>query len=196
MESLRVARDCGALKKSDLARITVDTTGQPKNVPHPTDAKPPAHRHHRSGGTGQKNWACRYDSLCAGGKANGRDGRSLSLRQAVQAAQQDAEVSVHSPGPLEALHPAQDRGGQNAGRRLCPLRWPNRHKSNCSIRTSAGASSTPGIGRKPKCIGKSKAHSLTRPAARSPSPPTADARVGSSCSTPKLSRAIPTTDTP
>ncbi len=38
-ESLRVAHDTGALKKDDLARITVDTTVQPKNVTHPTDAK-------------------------------------------------------------------------------------------------------------------------------------------------------------
>lgn len=38
-ESLRVAHDTGALKKDDLARITVDTTVQLKNVTHPTDAK-------------------------------------------------------------------------------------------------------------------------------------------------------------
>lgn len=38
-ESLRVAHDVGALNKGDLARITVDTTVQPKNVTHPTDAK-------------------------------------------------------------------------------------------------------------------------------------------------------------
>jgi len=38
-ESLRVAHDVGALKKDDLARITVDTTVQPKNITHPTDAK-------------------------------------------------------------------------------------------------------------------------------------------------------------
>lgn len=38
-ESLRVAHDTGALKMGDLARITVDTTVQPKNVAHPTDAK-------------------------------------------------------------------------------------------------------------------------------------------------------------
>ena len=38
-ESLRVAHDTGALKNNDLARITVDTTVQPKNVTHPTDAK-------------------------------------------------------------------------------------------------------------------------------------------------------------
>ena len=38
-ESLRVAHEVGALKKGDLARITVDTTVQPKNVTHPTDAK-------------------------------------------------------------------------------------------------------------------------------------------------------------
>jgi len=39
VESLRVAHDSGALKKDDLARIRVDTTVQPENVTHPTDAK-------------------------------------------------------------------------------------------------------------------------------------------------------------
>ncbi len=38
-ESLRIAHDTGALKTRDLARITVDTTVQPKNVTFPTDAK-------------------------------------------------------------------------------------------------------------------------------------------------------------
>jgi IS5 family transposase len=38
-ESLRIAHEVGALKKDDLARVTVDTTVQPKNVTHPTDAK-------------------------------------------------------------------------------------------------------------------------------------------------------------
>ncbi len=38
-ESLRIAHDTGALQKRDLARVTVDTTVQPKNVTFPTDAK-------------------------------------------------------------------------------------------------------------------------------------------------------------
>lgn len=38
-ETLRVAHDTGALKKSDLSRVTVDTTVQPKNVTFPTEAK-------------------------------------------------------------------------------------------------------------------------------------------------------------
>jgi len=38
-ETLRVAHDTGALSKRDMARVTVDTTVQPKNVTHPTDAK-------------------------------------------------------------------------------------------------------------------------------------------------------------
>ena len=38
-ETLRLAHDTGALKKNDLARVTVDTTVQPKNVTFPTDAK-------------------------------------------------------------------------------------------------------------------------------------------------------------
>jgi len=38
-ETLRVAHDSGALKKRDLARVSIDTTVQPKNVTFPTDAK-------------------------------------------------------------------------------------------------------------------------------------------------------------
>ncbi len=38
-ETLRLAHDTGALRKRDLARVTVDTTVQPKNVAFPTDAK-------------------------------------------------------------------------------------------------------------------------------------------------------------
>jgi len=38
-ESLRLAHASGALRTKDLARVTVDTTVQPKNVTFPTDAK-------------------------------------------------------------------------------------------------------------------------------------------------------------
>ncbi len=38
-ESLRVAHQAGALRTQDLARVTVDTTVQPKDVTFPTDAK-------------------------------------------------------------------------------------------------------------------------------------------------------------
>src|SRR5471030_1888488 len=38
-ESLRVAHASGALRSQDLARVTVDTTVQPKNITFPTDAK-------------------------------------------------------------------------------------------------------------------------------------------------------------
>jgi transposase, IS5 family len=38
-ESLRVAHESGALRMKDLARVTVDTTVQPKNITFPTDAK-------------------------------------------------------------------------------------------------------------------------------------------------------------
>ncbi len=40
-ESLRIAHDTGALKPRELARVTVDTTVQPKNITFPTDAKLP-----------------------------------------------------------------------------------------------------------------------------------------------------------
>ena len=38
-ETLRIAHKTGAVKTNDLARVTVDTTVQPKNVTFPTDAK-------------------------------------------------------------------------------------------------------------------------------------------------------------
>jgi len=38
-ESLRVAHDTGALAPKDLERVVVDTTVQPKNITHPTDAR-------------------------------------------------------------------------------------------------------------------------------------------------------------
>jgi len=38
-ESLRLAHASGALRTKDLARVTVDTTVQPKNITFPTDAK-------------------------------------------------------------------------------------------------------------------------------------------------------------
>ena len=38
-ESLRIAHEAGALRTKDLARVTVDTTVQPKAISFPTDAK-------------------------------------------------------------------------------------------------------------------------------------------------------------
>src|SRR5262249_7849351 len=38
-ESLRVAHESGALRTKNLARVTVDTTVQPKDITFPTDAK-------------------------------------------------------------------------------------------------------------------------------------------------------------
>jgi IS5 family transposase len=38
-ETLRLAHDSGALKNADMARVTVDTTVQPKDIAFPTDAK-------------------------------------------------------------------------------------------------------------------------------------------------------------
>jgi transposase, IS5 family len=38
-ESLRIAHQAGALRTNDLARVTVDTTVQPKAITFPTDAK-------------------------------------------------------------------------------------------------------------------------------------------------------------
>jgi hypothetical protein len=47
-ESLRVAHDSGALRTRDLARVTIDTTVQPKNITFPTT---PSSCTRRSGGS-------------------------------------------------------------------------------------------------------------------------------------------------
>ncbi len=54
-ETLRVAEEAGALKKSDLARVTVDTTVQPKNVTFPTDAKLLLTAIHKLGGLAKEH---------------------------------------------------------------------------------------------------------------------------------------------
>jgi hypothetical protein len=47
-ESLRIAHEAGALRIKDLARVTTDTTVQPKAISFPTHAKPVACCHQRA----------------------------------------------------------------------------------------------------------------------------------------------------
>ncbi len=48
-ETLRVAHDAGALKKSDLARVIIDTTVQPKNAAFPLILSWPKDRRQAAG---------------------------------------------------------------------------------------------------------------------------------------------------
>jgi len=116
-ESLRVAHDAGALKKNDLARITVDTTVQPKNVTHPTDAKLMLKAIEQLGRLSKAHGARRRLApvLCPGGKKGGADGRALCACEAVQAPQPGTQVPAHAARPPDPRYPAQDARRRQAG---------------------------------------------------------------------------------
>ena len=84
-ESLRVAHDTGALKKRDLARISVDTTVQPKNVTHPSDAKLMLTAIRQLGKLAREHEVPLRQSLRTCGQARGAHGRARRACQAVQA---------------------------------------------------------------------------------------------------------------
>ena len=83
-ESLRVAHDSGALPTRDLARVTVDTTVQPKNIAFPTDAR--LLRMRRSKGSTPSSPPRRAIAAILRPRrpAGGDDGGALCPRQAVQ----------------------------------------------------------------------------------------------------------------
>ena len=82
-ESLRVAHQSGALRTRDLARVTVDTTVQPKNIAFPTDAKL-LHAAIKGLNTGPPARCGTAPIVSAAGQAGGDDGGTLCPRQAVQ----------------------------------------------------------------------------------------------------------------
>ena len=108
-ESLRVAHDSGALRTRDLARVTVDTTVQPKNIAFPTDA-----RLLHAAIKGLNRLARRHGGaapaiLSARRQAGGDDGGTLCPRQAVQSPSSGSALPAHPPGPADPRYPPQDR---------------------------------------------------------------------------------------
>ena len=87
-ESLRIAHDTGALKKSDLARVTIDTTVQLKNVAFPTDAK------------------LLEGAIRQLGKLARKHDVPLRPRQAIQAHEPANQVPAHPPRPDHPRYPA------------------------------------------------------------------------------------------
>ena len=104
-ESLRIAHDTGALKKSDLARVTIDTTVQPKNVAFPTDAKLLETAIHQLGKLARRNtaWRC-SQSYIARRQEGGDDGRALRPRQTVQAHEQADQIPAHPSRPAHSRY--------------------------------------------------------------------------------------------
>jgi len=84
-ETLRVAHDAGALGKSDLARVTVDTTRAAQEHHLPDRRQVVAGRHRAVGQAGQGAWSQAASVLRPGGPERGDDGRALCPCQTVQA---------------------------------------------------------------------------------------------------------------
>lgn len=123
-ESLRVAHDTGALKPRDLARVTVDTTVQPKNVTHPTDAKLIVKAIEQLGALAKEHGVPLRQSYVRVGKRAalmaGRYAPTLHLGQAVQARGTGAPLPAYPPGPPDPRHRPQDRWRPGAGTGLRP----------------------------------------------------------------------------
>ena len=202
-ESLRVAHDAGALKGDDLARVTIDTTVQPKNVTHPTDAKLMLKAIEQLGqlarrqGVGLRQsyarvakraalMVGRYTHAHQFKRAN-RELRFLRtrlgrlIRDITRKSRNDKRLRDLFDGPLRKATRIRDQRQNQRGKKLYSWHAPET-----------------------ECIGKhvlslpkgARRTSPTSSAARSRSPPpTAAARAASSCSTPRRCRATLTTGT-
>jgi len=196
-ESLRLAHDTGALKRDDLARVTVDTTVQPKNVTHPTDAKlmlkaieqlgTLARRHgvvlrqsYRRLAKRAALMAGRYTHAHQFKRAN-RELRFLRtrlgrlIRDIVRKSRHDEKLRDIFDKPLRKAMQIRSQHHNQRGKKLYSWHAPET-----------------------ECIGKGKAHKpyefgckslpRRRPGSRS-RPPTTAAKAASSCSTPRRCRA-------
>jgi len=108
-ESLSVATRTKAIKPSELSRVIVDTTVQPKNVTFPTDAKLLNRAREKLVRLAQLNGGF-ATILCEGGQVRPDPASALCPRQAVQARQPDAEEAAHLSRPRHPRHRPQDRG--------------------------------------------------------------------------------------
>ena len=194
-ESLRVAHASGALKTNDLARITVDTTVQPKNVTHPTDAK---------------LMLTAIEKLGALAKSQGLKLRQSYARLAKRAALMagryiHAKQFKRANRELRFLRTRLGRLIRDVRRKIegndrlqefLPSRSTRPSKSAGKITTSAAVRFTPGMRRRPSASARAKLTSLMSSASRSPlPPPTAAARAASSSSTPRRCPVTHTTGT-
>src|SRR5665213_971937 len=102
-ESLRVAHASGALRTRDLARVTVDTTVQPKNITFPTDAKLL-----HAAIKGLNRLAQITAILNPYRQARGDDGGTLCPRQTVQPPSSATAHPAHPARPADPRHPPSD----------------------------------------------------------------------------------------
>ena len=108
-ESLRVAHASGALRTRDLARVTVDTTVQPKNITFPTDAKLLHAAIKGLNRLAQEARGAAAAILHPHRQARGDDGGALCPRQTVQPPPSAIAHPAHPARPADPRHPPQDR---------------------------------------------------------------------------------------
>ena len=148
-ESLAVASRTDAMKPSDLARVVIDTTVQPKAVMFPTDAK--------LLNRARERWPEPAPILCAGRQAGSDQASALRPCPSVQARQpQLAQASR----PISAVSSATS-SGPSSGMKICGKRsygscsWPGACWSRSAA--SAAARSIPCTRQRYECVGKGKA---------------------------------------
>jgi hypothetical protein len=188
-ESLRVAHDTGALRGKDLARVTVDTTVQPKAVSFPTDAKllhaaiRGLHRLATMHGVRLRQSYLRIAkraAMMAGRYAHAKQfnrhrKQIRLLRSRLGRIIRDIRRKIDGDTNLEA---AFEVG-------LAPAR--SARKSSASAATS----SIPSMPRRPSASARARPRPLTSSASRSrSSPPTSALLAASLCCTPRRCRAI------
>src|SRR5450432_2954757 len=114
-ESLAVATKTEAIKPSELSRVIVDTTVQPKNVMFPTDAKLLNRAREKLVRLAKLRGVALRQSYTRVGKF----APALCPRQAVQARQPDAQEAANLSGPRHSRHRSQDRGRWRARSGVC-----------------------------------------------------------------------------
>ena len=187
-ESLRIAEATGALQKRDLARVTVDTTVQPKNVTFPTDAKLLETAIQQLGKLAKQHdvplrqsyaRVAKRAAMMAGRYAHAKqfkrmNGRIKFLRTRLGRVIRDIRRKIDGDeGLQDAFAVALSKASQIRGQKQRQRGWKL---------YSSSARAKPGH--------------LTNSASRSRSPrPTSAARAASSSSTPRPCPAIPTTAT-
>ena len=191
-ESLRVAHQSGALRTKDLARVTVDSTVQPKNVTFPTDAKllhaaiKGLNRLARCHGV-----RLRQSYIRVAQRAAMMAGRYAHAKQFNRHRRQLRLLRIRLGRLIRDIR--RKTAGPPSRRRSRPRSHaPSRSAPSSS--TSAAGSSIPSMPR------RSSASARARPARpgssvskRRSSPPTHGPRVASSCCTPPHCPALPMT---
>jgi IS5 family transposase len=155
-ESLSVATKTEAIKLSELSRVIVDTTVQPKNVAFPTDAKL-LNRAREAGAAGEAEWGGFAPVLCAVGQARPHPASALCPRQAVQARQGNPEQTAHLSRPGHARHWPQIAGNAALEAKfanLLALARRVREQQQRQPRPKVYSLHAPEV----ECIGKGKAH--------------------------------------